>query len=151
MYAMTHIAGAKGCCQRPRLLHTGPVRYCREMAGKLKIKAQVMAGSEIALGPGKAALLGEIDRLGSIAAAGRALGLSYRRTRDMVDTLNACWREPLVETSKGGSGGGGASLTPFGRQLVAAYGTLVSDLETAADRHAAKLLAILAEAQPAPE
>ena len=60
----------------------------------LKIKAQVMSGDDIAIGPGKADLLQAVAETGSIAAAGRKLGLSYRRTRDMIDTLNASWRVP---------------------------------------------------------
>ncbi len=62
----------------------------------LKLKAQVLCGEELAMGPGKADLLDAIDREGSISAAGRAMGMSYRRTWMLVDTMNRCWAEPLV-------------------------------------------------------
>ncbi len=81
----------------------------------LKVKAQVLVGRSIAIGPGKADLLAAVARTGSITAAGRELGFSYRRTRDMIDTLNACWKVPLVVAARGGSHGGGATLdvTPY--------------------------------------
>ncbi len=109
----------------------------------VKIKAQVMAGDVIAIGPGKAALLEEIGRTGSIAGAGRALGLSYRRTRDMVDALNACWTAPLVGTSRGGASHGGAALTPEGHEVLKAFRALTRALDIAAARHAPALLAML--------
>lgn len=113
--------------------------------GRLKIKAQVMQGDAIAIGPGKADLLDQIEKVGSIAAAGRTLGFSYRRTRDMVDTLNACWQAPLVGTSRGGAGHGGAILTPEGRSVLAAYRSLAADLDAVCERHAPSLLTLLKE------
>lgn len=88
------------------------------MVGPLKLKAQLFCGDEIAMGPGKADLLEAIDKHGSISAAGRALGMSYRRTWLLVDTMNRCWREPLVEAVAGGAQGGGARLSPLGREVV---------------------------------
>ncbi len=110
---------------------------------QLKIKAQILLGQEIAIGPGKADLLEAIARTGSIAAAGRELGFSYRRTRDMVDTLNGCWREPLVEGAKGGQHGGGAILTPTGLDVLRSYRRLQGALTRAAERHAGDLLALV--------
>ena len=76
------------------------------------------------IGPGKIALLEEIDRSGSISAAGRALGMSYRRAWLLVDDLNKLLGEPVVATQLGGSHGGGASLTPLGSDLVARFRAL---------------------------
>jgi molybdate transport system regulatory protein len=90
----------------------------------LKIKLQIMCGSEIARGPGKADLLDAIDREGSISAAGRALGMSYRRAWSLVDVMNRCWREPLVAALPGGSAGSGAQMTPFGRKILHHYRSL---------------------------
>lgn len=73
------------------------------------------------LGPGKVALLEEIARTGSISAAGRALGMSYRRAWELVDSLNRTFRGPVVATRHGGERGGGAALTPFGQEIVARY------------------------------
>ena len=108
-----------------------------------KVKAQILLGGSIAIGPGKADLLEAIDRTGSIAAAGRALGFSYRRTGDMIDTLNACWRVPIVEGVRGGSRGGGARLTEAGKVLLEHYRALDAAIQTAAAPHAEGLLALL--------
>ncbi|MBA3056097.1 MAG: LysR family transcriptional regulator [Sphingomonadales bacterium] len=87
----------------------------------LKIKIQIYCGDEIAMGPGKADLLDAIMREGSISAAGRALGMSYRRTWLLVDAVNRCWDLPLVETAAGGSHGGGARVTELGKSVLAQY------------------------------
>lgn len=76
------------------------------------------------IGPGKIALLEEIDRSGSISAAGRALGMSYRRAWLLVGDLNKLLGAPVVATQLGGSHGGGASLTPLGSDLVARFRAL---------------------------
>lgn len=111
----------------------------------LKIKAQVLLGSAIAIGPGKADLLEAVARTGSIAAAGRSLGLSYRRTRDMIDTLNACWRVPLVETVRGGSSGGGATLSEAGVAVLDLYRKLDAALRSTAEKHGAALVGLVGQ------
>ncbi len=115
----------------------------------LKLKAQLVCGGEFAIGPGKADLLAAIAATGSISAAGRALGFSYRRTWLMVDTMNRCWREPLVATAHGGSHGGGATLTAFGASVLVRYRDLDAALVAAAAPHADALLADLRD-EPRP-
>lgn len=78
-------------------------------------------GKDVALGPGKAELMEGIRDAGSIAAAGRRMGMSYQRAHDLVAALNADFREPLVATAMGGPGGGGARLTPLGEAVLDAY------------------------------
>jgi molybdate transport system regulatory protein len=73
------------------------------------------------MGPGKADLLDRIDRCGSIAAAGREMGMSYKRAWELIGTLNAMFRDPVVESSRGGPGGGGAVLTSLGREVLSLY------------------------------
>ena len=70
------------------------------------------------IGPGKAELVERIADTGSISAAARAMGMSYRRAWQLVEALNAACREPVVITAVGGMRGGGAEVTPFGRNLV---------------------------------
>ena len=83
----------------------------------LKIKIQLMCGEEIAMGPGKADLLDAIREHGSISAAGRALGMSYRRTWLLVDAMNRCWHDKLVDTVPGGGRSRGAHVTPGGEAI----------------------------------
>lgn len=85
----------------------------------LHIRVDLVSG--ISFGPGKADLLQGIAETGSIAAAGRRLGMSYKRAWSLVETLNGMFREPLVSATKGGAAGGGAALTPVGEQVLARY------------------------------
>ena len=95
---------------------------------------------ERAIGPGKIKLLELIDALGSISAAGRRMGMSYRRAWLLVDEINQIFRAPLVETQLGGSGGGGAHLTKLGRDVVGRYRAIegASATACAADLRALK-------------
>lgn len=112
--------------------------------GPLKLKAQLLCGADLAIGPGKADLLEAIDRVGSISGAGRALGMSYRRTWLLVDTMNRCWKEPLVEAIPGGGQHKGARLTPCGREVLDAYRALEAQLVMAAmDGALARLEALM--------
>jgi molybdate transport system regulatory protein len=90
----------------------------------LKIKVQIYCGDEIAMGPGKADLLEAIMAEGSISGAGRKLGMSYRRTWLLVDVMNRCWAQPLVDTAAGGSHGGGAQVSALGESVLAHYRAL---------------------------
>lgn len=80
-----------------------------------------MQGDAIAFGPGKAVLLQAIDQDGSISAAARALGMSYRRAWLLVEEMNHCFRQPLVATATGGSKGGGAHVTELGHAILKRY------------------------------
>ena len=112
--------------------------------GHLKIKAQLYCGDELAMGPGKADLLEAIAREGSISGAGRAMGMSYRRSWLLVDGMNRCWQEKLVETVAGGGHGRGATLTATGRAVLSAYRALEAGLaKTASGAVLAELDAML--------
>jgi molybdate transport system regulatory protein len=74
-----------------------------------------------AIGHGKIRLLEALRDLGSISAAGRSMGMSYRRAWLLVDELNRLFERPVVETKHGGPAGGGAQLTPFGHEVVQQY------------------------------
>jgi molybdate transport system regulatory protein len=89
-----------------------------------RLRIRVVFDGTVTLGPGKADLLEGVGRLGSIAAAGREMGMSYRRAWELIGTLNAMFREPLVESTRGGPGGGGAVLTALGREVLAEYRAL---------------------------
>lgn len=91
------------------------------MSDTYKPRLRILFGQDIALGPGKAALLDAVARSGSISAAAREMGMSYRRAWLLVDTMNRCFKAPLVEASKGGSGGGGARITELGLDVLARY------------------------------
>ena len=73
------------------------------------------------MGPGKAELLQGISETGSIAAAGRRMGMSYKRAWYLLDAMNGYFQEPLVLSAKGGKSGGGARLTENGERVLAIY------------------------------
>ncbi len=116
--------------------------------GPLKLKVQIFCGDAIAMGPGKADLLDAIDREGSISRAGQAMGMSYRRTWLLVDEMNKCWADKLVETVAGGAANRGARLTDRGREVLRLYRALESEMVGAADGATfEKLTALLAKCQ----
>lgn len=82
---------------------------------------RVLGKSAAAMGPGKAELVERIAQTGSISAAARAMGMSYRRAWQLVEALNASFREPLIETAIGGARGGGARATAFGIAAAAEF------------------------------
>jgi molybdate transport system regulatory protein len=82
---------------------------------------RVLGKGAPAIGPGKAELIERIGATGSISAAARAMGMSYRRAWQLVEALNRDFRQPVVTTAIGGTRGGGARVTPFGRRVVAAF------------------------------
>lgn len=83
------------------------------------IRVHLARGS--AIGPGKADLLDAIAATGSLAAAARRMGMSYRRAWNLVRSMNAAFLDPLVESVKGGASGGRAALTATGRDVLARY------------------------------
>ena len=96
-----------------------------------------------ALGPGKIELLEAIDRTGSISAAGRDLGMSYRRAWLLVDELNRLFREKVVIATMGGTRGGGTALSDFGRELITQFRAIEDEANQAVRRR----LAVIEEAQ----
>jgi len=87
------------------------------------------------IGPGKIALLERVAEAGSISAAARAMGMSYRRAWELIDDLNRCFGRPVVRTKAGGPRGGGAELTALGRDLVAHYRAIEAKAGEAARSH----------------
>lgn len=117
-------------------------------AHELKIKVQLMCGDAVALGPGKADLLDAIGKAGSISGAARVMGMSYRRAWQLVDLMNRCWREPLVETSPGRAQGSGARLTEAGIAMLHGYRALQNALS--AHAQGAVLERLTASLRPRP-
>lgn len=95
------------------------------------------------IGPGKADLLDGIGRCGSIAAAGREMGMSYKRAWELIGTLNAMFRAPLVDSTRGGPGGGGAALTDLGREVLFQYRAFEEEAAAAGASQLAHLRGLL--------
>jgi molybdate transport system regulatory protein len=87
----------------------------------VQIRIRLLREDEIAFGPGKADLMDAIAATGSISAAARKMGMSYRRAWMLIDVMNRCFSQPLVTTAVGGQQGGGAELTDFGNRILRTY------------------------------
>jgi len=106
------------------------------MNERLEPRIRILLGSSIAIGPGKAALLEAIGDTG------------YRRAWVLAKTMSACFKEPLIETAKGGSGGGGARLTKTGREVLALYRAMEDHAATAVMSDIDKLRALMVDQPP---
>lgn len=116
----------------------------------LRSQLRLMLGEEIAFGPGKADLLDAIRTTGSISAAGKSLGMSYRRAWLLVDTMNRCFQTPLVDTTKGGAKGGGTQLTELGAQVLEHYRSLQQEVAAVTERHFGNIKPLLRKKPLAP-
>ena len=108
---------------------------------------RILAGGEPAMGPGKARLVSLIESTGSISAAAREMGMSYRRAWLLVEALNSSFSEAVITTSTGGKRGGGASVTPFGKRIVDAYYRMESKASAAIDADIDRFCAHLRKAE----
>lgn len=116
-----------------------------ERATTPRLQIRIHFGTAGMLGPGKAELLERIARTGSIAAAGREMGMSYKRAWVLIETMNAMFRAPVVESTRGGPGGGGAVLTDLGRQVLDLYRTFEAQAAGAGGPTLAALQALLGD------
>ena len=110
----------------------------------ISIKIRVHHPEGYALGPGKADLLEAIEETHSIAAAGRKLGLSYWKTRSLLDEMNRCFKTPVVITTKGGTRGGGSLVTETGNQALKLFREMERRTVASISKVSPKLRALLA-------
>lgn len=100
---------------------TSPVTISDAIPPDTRLFLRIFFAGGAMLGPGKAELLERIDQTGSIAAAGRGMGMSYKRAWSLVEEMNAAFSAALVASARGGSGGGGAHLTETGTEVLRRY------------------------------
>lgn len=107
----------------------------------VSFRMRIRKGDMVALGPGKVALLEAVREHGSISAAARSLGMSYRRAWLLIDELNRSLTSPATVSEQGGHSGGGCTLTPVGEEIVRLY----RSIELQAQKHCAKQIAALTD------
>jgi molybdate transport system regulatory protein len=112
------------------------------------VRIGIPLGDSYAMGPGKADLLDAIQATGSISAAGRKLGMSYRRAWLLVDEMNRCFRTPVVEARLGGAGGGGARVTELGQEALRRYREIQDQAWVAVRRSIHEFQHLLHPAEP---
>lgn len=112
---------------------------------RLRPRLRVLCGEEIVLGPGKADLLEAIARTGELRRAAGQLGMSYMRAWKLVRVMNGAFREPLIETTRGGAGHGSARLTKTGTTVLAEYHEMERRSLAASSPGFRRLLRLLAD------
>jgi molybdate transport system regulatory protein len=110
-----------------------------------RFRLRIGADRELALGPGKVALLEAIRETGSISAAGRKLGMSYRRAWLLVDAMNRAFQRPVITTATGGREGGGTELTATGLEVIRRYRKIEALASAAAEREIAAISKLMRE------
>jgi molybdate transport system regulatory protein len=113
-----------------------------------QLKLRILFADGLMLGPGKAQLLELIRDTGSISAAGRAMGMSYKRAWMLVEAMNAGFKAPVVESMRGGSKGGGAALTEIGAQVLQHYRAFEAAATNAGAVHIDALKSLLIDIPP---
>jgi len=112
-----------------------------------RIRIHIHFEGNHSLGRGKAQLLEAVAESGSISAAARSMGMAYRHAWELIDDLNQCFGQPVLTTAAGGRSGGGANLTPLGKELVRRFRAM----ERATSRAIAKDLAALDRKRSSPQ
>jgi molybdate transport system regulatory protein len=102
------------------------------MTKALTVRFRVDFANDRSIGVGKIELLEYIANTGSLSQAARDLGMSYRRAWLLVEDMKLSFDQPVVRSSTGGPNGGGATLTEFGKQLIAGYRKLESEMQALA-------------------
>ena len=110
-----------------------------------RLRIRLIFDDGLKVGPGKADLLEQIAQTGSISAAGREMGMSYKRAWTLVEEMNAAFTAPLVQSSRGGAKGGGATLTDAGQQVLQAFRTLETKMQIAGADEIATITALLSD------
>ena len=114
------------------------------MKSKVQFRLRIYRDESIAIGPGKVALLEAIAESGSISAAARQMGMSYRRAWVLIDEMNRALSAPAVNTATGGVHGGGAKLSPLGADVIKHYRAIENTARVAATADIAALHRLLA-------
>ncbi|MBA3910101.1 MAG: molybdenum-binding transcriptional regulator [Rhodobacter sp.] len=115
------------------------------MTSEATLRLRLLFGDQLVLGPGKAELLVRIRDTGSISAAGRAMGMSYKRAWLLVEEMNTAFKLPLVHSARGGAGGGGAALTETGITVLGAYQSMLAATAVACAADIALIAGLLAD------
>jgi molybdate transport system regulatory protein len=119
--------------------------FMANVVPKIQFRLRVVLGDDIAIGPGKVDLLEAIAATGSITAAAKTMGMSYRRAWLLVDTMNRCFNTPVVTAEAGGASGGGTRLTPIGADVVRRYRSMQAKAASAGAADLAALTVLLAK------
>jgi molybdate transport system regulatory protein len=106
---------------KPAKVKSRAVKRSSEPVKSVEARFRLRCREDIAMGPGKAELLEQVEKMGSIAEAAAQIGMSYMRAWTLIKTMQRCFKQPLVKVARGGAGHGGAELTETGKRVLALY------------------------------
>ena len=107
-----------------------------------KMRIRIYAGDRM-LGPGKMELLALVDSTRSLSAAAREMGMSYTRAWKLTQELNSDADRPMIAMSRGGTSGGSAEVTAFGKKVLALYQSMERKSASAASPDGLRLARLL--------
>lgn len=110
---------------------------------KIQPRFRILYGRDIAFGPGKAELLEQVQKAGSIGEAAVQIGMSYMRAWTLIKTMERCFKEPLIKVSRGGAKHGGAELTINGKRVLALYRDMERETLAATARTQCQIMSLL--------
>jgi molybdate transport system regulatory protein len=108
------------------------------MTYKIKSRIWIEIDGHILLGEGRVSLLKAIAKQGSLSKAAKSLGMSYKKAWSLIDAINKRAEKPVISTSIGGKGGGGAILTAYGKSLIDTFDTINKNCWTFLDEQISK-------------
>jgi molybdate transport system regulatory protein len=114
----------------------------KEKPVAIKMRIRIYVGNRM-LGPGKMELLAHIGATGSLSASAKRMGMSYMRAWKLVQELNSDPDRPMVEMSRGGTSGGAAAVTAFGKKVLTLYQSMERKSASAASPYVRKLARLL--------
>lgn len=85
-------------------------------------------------GPGIAELLRRVDGARSLRAAAAEMGMAYSKAWRIVKECEGALGIRLLHSTTGGHGGGGAELTPEGREMLDRYEAFAGGVNAEAER-----------------
>ncbi|SRR5260221_2966690 len=104
-----------------------------------RVEVSIVFESGARIGPDNARLLESIRETGSISAAARQVGMPYKKAWMLLDGMNHAFIEPVITAAPGGAGGGGATLTDFGAEVLERYQRAAKQGAEMAGEHIAAL------------
>ena len=109
-------------------------RYNDSSLMKVKFKIWMEQDGSVAFAEGRRMLLEAVDRLGSLNAAAKELGMSYRAAWGKIKATEKALGLKLLDVTTGGKGGGGAKLTDEARELVSLYNGYMQKISLIAEK-----------------
>lgn len=137
---LSEVSVAQSLCEKIYDVLMAQKQYLYGSAPVVRSKVWFESAGEHIFGMGLARLLENVDRSGSLQAAAKASGMSYRYAWDLIRTAEKHLGHELLERRAGGTDGGGSALSEHGRRMLEAFKCINQDVSAYADARFEELL-----------